>query len=365
MSDQEQDDKTEEPTEKKLRESAEKGDLPNSREAPLLAGLLSMLLVSGLMLRDGAARIADVLARLMDDPGRFALHNGADATLLFASVLQPAASFLVPIFIIFIVAGLAVSFAQSIPTVRLERIMPKVSKVSPMAGLQRMFSLKGLIDFGKSAFKLVAIGFVAFLLVRSELTNVTDSMFVQPTAIADRMLQMVVRLLSGIAVAFLLLAAVDLVHSRISWRKRMRMSRQDVKDEVKQSEGDPIFKAKRRSIALDRARRRMIGAVPRATVVIANPTHYAIALRYVREEGGAPIVVAKGQDLLALKIREIAEQNGIAVVENKPLARSMYDHVQVDSAIPPKFYKAIAEIIHFIQSREALRSSSNTSTVMR
>ena len=366
MSDQgEQEDKTEEPTDKKLRDAAEQGDLPNSREVPLFAGLMAMLLVSTLMLRDAAARLADVLIHLIDDPGQWTLHNGGDATQIMMAVLQPAGSFLVPIFIVFIVAGLAASLAQNIPSVQLDRIMPKFSKISPAAGLKRLTGREGLVQFGKNAFKLIAIGFVVFLLIHSELQTVADTMFVQPITIPDRMLGVVTRMISGVAVGFVLLAGIDIVYSRVSWRKKMRMTKQEIKDEVRQSEGDPIFKAKRRSIALDRARRRMIAAVPRATMVIANPTHYAIALRYVREEGGAPIVVAKGLDLLALKIREIAEEHGISVIENKPLARSMYDHVKVDTAIPPKFYKAVAEIIHYIQSRSALRSSSKTSTVMR
>ena len=151
--------------------------------------------------------------------------------------------------------------------------------------------------------------------------------------------------------AYAVLAAVDLVWTRVKWRRDLRMSRQELKDEMKQSEGDPLMKAKRRSLALDRRRRRMMAAVPRATLVIANPTHYAIALRYVREEGGAPVVLAKGQDLIALKIREIAEGAGIPVIEDKALARSMYDHVEVSQLIPAEFYKAVAELIHFLQAR--------------
>lgn len=129
------------------------------------------------------------------------------------------------------------------------------------------------------------------------------------------------------------------------------MTRQEVKDELKQMQGDPVLKARMRSLARDRSRRRMIAAVPKATVVIANPTHYAVALRYVREESGAPMVIAKGQDLIALKIRQTAEEHGIPVVEDKLLARSLYESVEVDKLIPPEFYKAVAEIILFLMVR--------------
>src|SRR5690606_31722062 len=134
-------------------------------------------------------------------------------------------------------------------------------------------------------------------------------------------------------------------------RRDLRMTRQEVKDEHKQIDGDPIVKARLRSLARDRSRKRMMAAVPRATMVIANPTHFAVALRYVREEGGAPLVVAKGQDLIALKIRQIAEENGIPVIEDKLLARSLYQSVEVDKLIPPEFYKAVAQIVFFLLSR--------------
>ena len=149
----------------------------------------------------------------------------------------------------------------------------------------------------------------------------------------------------AIAVATIVLVAADLVWSRLFWSRDLRMTRQEVKDEMKQVDGDPLVKARMRSLARDRARKRMIAAVPRATFVVTNPTHYAMALRYVKEEGGAPMVIAKGQDLIALKIREIATEHSIPIIEDKLLARSLYKVVEVDKMIPPEFYKAIAEIV--------------------
>ncbi len=364
MSDDDQDSKTLEPTEKKLREAVESGDVPVSREAPLLAALGATLIICTLVLRDGAARMADALGRLMEDPGRWSLQNGADAMLLFGELLKAAASLLTPIFIIYLVAGLAVSFAQNTPSVVLDRIFPKLSKISPTTGLKRLVGRTGLIEFAKNSFKLVAVGLVAFFVLKAEEQTVADTLFVSPAIIPDRILAILVKLLSGVGVAFLLVACADLAWTRTSWRKRMRMSRQDVKDEMKQAEGDPLVKAKRRSLALDRRRRRMLADIPRATLVITNPTHYAIALRYKREEGGAPLVIAKGQDLIALKIREIATQHDIVIVENKPLARSMYDSVEVGELIPAEFYKAVAQVIHYIQSRNISRSSSQAPTVV-
>ena len=203
------------------------------------------------------------------------------------------------------------------------------------------------------------MGCVAALVLASERDTVVDTVFVSPALVPDRILALLVKLLSGVTAAFLLVGVADIAWTRVKWRRRMMMTRQEVKDEHKQNEGDPMVKARRRSLALDRRRRRMMADVPRATLVIANPTHFSIALRYKREEGGAPVVVAKGQDILALKIREIAGQHGIAVIENKPLARSMYDLVEVGELIPPEFYKAVAEVIHYVQSRDARRPSSS------
>ena len=344
--------KTFEPTEKRLREAAERGDTPVSREASLLAGLAATVVVCSLMLRGAAARLVEALTQLFENPGDIVIGNGADAAVLIGGVLRAAAGFALPIFAVFIVAGLAASVAQNVPSVALDRIVPKLSKVSPAAGLKRLIGRAGLMEFAKSLVKVAIVSVVAALLLRSESDRVADLIFVSPAFVPDRLIAIVLKLLSGIGAAFLVVSCIDVLLTRTKWRKRMMMTRQEVKDEHKQSEGDPAMKAKRRSLALDRKRRRMMADVPRATLVIANPTHYAIALRYVREEGGAPRVVAKGQDLLALKIREIAAVHDISVVENKPLARSMYDHVEVGDVIPPEFYKAVAEVIHFIQSRD-------------
>jgi flagellar biosynthetic protein FlhB len=162
------------------------------------------------------------------------------------------------------------------------------------------------------------------------------------------LLKLAVRLVSAISIATIVLVAADLVWARIQWRRDMRMSRQEVKDEFKQSEGDPAVKARLRSIARDRSRRRMLAAVPRASFVVVNPTHYAVALRYVRGTDAAPFVLAKGADLIALKIRETAEAHGIPVIENKALARSLYDGSQIDQFIPAEFYRTVAEIIHYL-----------------
>ena len=178
-------------------------------------------------------------------------------------------------------------------------------------------------------------------------------MFLDVADLPQRILKLCVDVVAAVLVATLVVASADLAWARIHWRRDQRMSRHELKEELKQTEGDRLMKARLRSLRLDRSRKRMLSAVPKATMVVVNPTHYAVAMRYVRAEGGAPIVLAKGVDLIALKIREIAEQNAIPIVEDKPLARALYDAVAVDSAIPPEFYRAVAEIVHLIQEKKS------------
>jgi flagellar biosynthetic protein FlhB len=350
--------KTEEATEKKLRDSIEKGNIPVSREAATFAAVIGKLIVVSFMLKEGAMQVAVMLQRLMDHPGGWTLQSSNDATLLFGSVLSETFKFVFPIMATLCLFGVAASVTQNMPRFAIDRIQPDLSRVSPGKGFKRIFSAQGHVEFLKSTFKFLGVSAIIILLLRSEVPAFINAMFMEPNELPELVLAMTVRLLSVVALATVLLVAFDMLWTRLKWRRDLRMTRQELKDEMKQAEGDPLIRAKLRSLALDRSRRRMMAAVPRATMVIANPTHYAIALRYVREEGGAPLVLAKGQDLLALKIREIAEKNGIPVVEDKALARSMYDKVEVDKMIPPELYRAVAEVVHFVYSKKGARVSA-------
>jgi flagellar biosynthetic protein FlhB len=339
---------TEEATEKRLHDSIEKGDIPVSRETTLFASLLASLLFFSFFLRSGGTRLTGELQRLLDQCGQFRLGEGGNASALVAALIETCGAFALPAFALFILAALVASFGQNPPRFVAERLAPKWDRISPGAGWSRLVSIRGAAEFGKSVLKLLAVGCIASLILKSEIASAVATLTSDPSGLSDHLLAVVTRLLAAITAAVLALAAADLVWSRLHWKRDLRMSRQDVKDEMKQIQGDPMVKARLRSVALERSRKRMMSAVPTATLVIANPTHYAIALRYVRSEGGAPKVVAKGQDLIALKIREIAERNDIPVIEDKALARSMYDRVEVDMMIPAEFYRVIAELIHFL-----------------
>jgi flagellar biosynthesis protein FlhB len=345
--------KTEEPTEKKMRDALEQGNVPSSREAATLASLLGILIVISFFLVSGVTHLTSTLHRLVDNPGAWSLEGHADAALLFQAIGIDAVRLLLPAVIVLAGAGILSSVLQNPPRLVLDRIQPDLSRLSLSKGWKRIFGAQGRVEFLKATFKLGAVSLLGLMALRSAHNGVVNALFMEPAALPGLILDMTSRLVTTLAVATLVLVAADVVWSRVHWQRELRMSRQEVKDELKQADGDPIVKARLRSLARDRMRKRMIAAVPRATLVIANPTHFAVALRYVREEGGAPLVIAKGQDLIALKIREIAEEHGIPVIEDKALARSLYKAVEVDKMIPAEFYKAVAEIVFYVLGRQA------------
>jgi flagellar biosynthetic protein FlhB len=344
---------TENATEKKLNDSLERGDVPMSREVALVASLGCILLSMIFLLRDGVQRLVAALILFMDDPSGWRLDKVDDVMALYKVVLAEILSFLTPIIALLIVGGLVASMAQNAPRFVLERIQPDLGRLSLRSGFARTFGLKGLTEFLKSVLKLGAVGAIVAIVLSGERIALVNAMFTDIGNLPEFILGAAIRLLSAVVVATFVIAAVDVVWSRIHWRRDHRMSHHEIKEEIRQTEGDRLLKARLRSIRLDRTRRRMLAGVPKATMVIVNPTHYAVALRYVRSEGGVPLVVAKGQDLIALKIREIAEQNGIPLVEDKALARSLYEVVSVDSMIPAEFYRTIAEVIHLIQTKKS------------
>lgn len=343
--------KTEDPTEKRLQDSAEKGNDPVSREAPLFASLLAALVALGLLAKPVATNLLGALQHMMDTIGQRRLLGAADAQLVLAEIGLKFGAALAPILLVIMVFGLTSYFAQSLPRFITSRIAPDFQRISIGAGIGRIFSAKGFVQFGKQALQLTIVGAALALVLRAQQGRIMDLVFSRAVAIPIELLSLMFRLTATVAAASALVVIGDVLWTRMQWLRDQRMTKQEVKDEAKQSEGDPMVKARLRSLALDRARKRMMAQVPRATMVIANPTHYAIAIRYVREEGGAPVVVAKGQDLIALKIREIAEKAGVPVLEQKLLARSMYDVVEVDHSIPPEFYRAVAELIHFLSRK--------------
>jgi flagellar biosynthetic protein FlhB len=344
--DDDKESKTESPTAKRMTDAAEKGNLPFSREITAFASTVAVYLYFIYFARDGIARVTETLRDLFEKPEQWPIDNSNDLIALFMRLGADSASLVLPALLLMMSFGIMSSILQHMPSFVLERISPKMSHISLSAGLGRMFGKPGLVEFAKAMVKVVLVGIVVSIALYNAYFASLDTMFSGPDTLLVKMYADIRTILIIVLFATALVGIGDFFWTRYKWVSDLRMTKQEVKDENKQAEGDPIVKARQRSIARDRMRKQMIAAVPRATLVIANPTHFAVALRYVRDETDAPIVIAKGQDLIALKIREIAESNGIPVFEDPPLARSMFAQVSVDSVIPSVFYKAVAELIH-------------------
>ena len=351
-----QESRTQEPTEKKIRDALDQGKIPVSREASVFASMAALMVIQAFLIGQGVQDLLPTLKSLIDDPDGFRLSTTADAQNLLTVVGLQAMHFMLPLVLVMIVFGLAASLLQNSPRVVLDRIQPDFSRISPAKGWSRLFGTQGLMEFAKAVFKLVTVSLVVGFVLRSSEARAFEAMYTDPVALPEMILTIAMRIVSAICIATIVLVAIDLAWARFHWRRELRMTRQELKDEHKQAEGDPLIKARLRSLARDRSRQRMIAAASKATLVIANPTHFAVALRYERDENPAPLVLAKGMDAIALKIRAVAEENRIPVIENKALARALYDAVQVDQVIPPEFFRPVAEMIYFLQSKTSPRS---------
>ncbi|RUW27941.1 flagellar biosynthesis protein FlhB [Mesorhizobium sp. M4B.F.Ca.ET.215.01.1.1] len=349
------DSKTEEATEKKIRDTVEQGKLPHSREAAIFTSFVAILVFTVFYAKDAIVDLGMFLSMFLEKPEAWPMDTENDVIALYQSVIFEIGRAVVSLLVLLVVAGVGASVFQNMPQFVGDRIRPQLSRISITKGWSRMFGVQGFVEFlkslGKLGFAVVVLGFT----LSEDHRRLLAGMITNPVAFGLVIRSIAVDILVAIVFVMGLIAAVDLVWSRFNWRRDLRMSKQEVKDEMKQSEGDPIVKSRLRSLARDRARRRMMTAVPRATLIIANPTHFSIALKYVREEDSAPLVLAKGQDLVALKIREIAREHNIPIFEDVALARSMYTQVSVDSVIPSQFYQAVAELVRIVYSKKAER----------
>lgn len=349
--------KTEEATPRKIEEAIKKGNTPVSREIAQFASILAIAACVPIVVQAFGSNLLGSLIAFVERPYDFRLNAGADAIMLLAAVGKAATAVLaLPLFVL-MVFGIFVSVLQNPLRMVGHRIKPEMSRLSPMKGFTRMFGAQGLVEFMKSVFKLTILSVCAIFFLLNYKADLVNAILLEPAALPQALAQQMLNVLIAVGLSLAGIVVADLLWSRFKWRKDLRMSKQEIKDEHKQSDGDPLLKARRLSLARDRARRRMLSSVPKATVVIANPTHYAVALRYVSGDAGAPMVVAKGMDNIALKIREIAEANDIPVIEDKALARSLYAAVSLDRPIPPEFYKAVAEIILYLMSRSAAQAA--------
>jgi flagellar biosynthetic protein FlhB len=250
-------------------------------------------------------------------------------------------------FAIFIVAGIVGGGMQHRPLWTTEPLTPKLDRISPIAGFKRVFGMEALVNFAKGLLKLAIVGALVGAILWSERARIDTLVQMEPAMLFVVVKDLSLKLLAGVLALFFFVAVGDAIYQRFAWLKRQRMTRREIKEEFKQSEGSPEVKAKVRQIRMERARSRMMAAVPEATVIVTNPTHYAVALKY--EKGmAAPICLAKGVDALALRIRERAREHDVPIVENPPLARALHATVEIDREIPVEHYAAVAEVIGYV-----------------
>jgi flagellar biosynthetic protein FlhB len=340
--------KTEEPTQKRLDDARKKGDLAKSQDVPiwfLFMGAAAILAGAEPLARS----IAGPLTSMLDHPHAFQLSGGG-ATRLARDVVIAIGGPLLVVLGVFAVAALAGHLSQHRPLWTTEKMKPDISKLDPLKGIGRMFGPQGWMNLAKSILKIIAVSVAVGYAIWPDRDLVVKSGELEPVALLAALQSMGGRLMIAALVAVGVVAAIDYLWQRQSFMSRMRMSMQEIKDEFKQSEGDPHIKAKLRQIRMERSRKRMLAAVPTATVVITNPTHYSVALRYDPEKDAAPVCVAKGVDDLAMRIREVAKGADVPLIENVPLARALFATVEVDETVPREHFEAVAKVISFVMS---------------
>lgn len=345
--------KTEEPTAKKLRDTRHEGQVAKSKEITsafeMLAAFLLLRFLAQYMGSSFVGNMRNIYSRI---PEFSRPYEGQIREQVFRTLFIHSLTTILLIILPFLLAGFVVAFVTNLLQVKwhitTKPLQPKFSKLNPVSGFKRFFSANSLVELIKSALKLTLIGYVVYDYLKK---NMPPIYMLYDLSMNQGIVQvgtLVVNLGIRIALFYMLIAAADYVYQKFKFKKDVKMTKQEVKDEYKNSEGDPQIKSKQRQRMMEASRRRMMQQLPEADVVITNPTHFAVAIKYEPEVYDAPYVVAKGADYLAQKIKDVAKENHIEIVENKPLARMLYANVDVGSVVPPELYQAVAEVLAFV-----------------
>ncbi len=319
-----------------------------SRDAVAVASLLGTFSVLWLLTGTFAQQLGGFMALCLttaaEEPREVVGLSGElsmQALALLAKTVGPVVG-------VAIVCAVAATFAQTQFLVSTESMKPKFSRLNPLEGFKRLFSLKSLVETLKGIIKIAILMTIVFLSIRDMFLESSRYLYTDLTAACAHLVEVAGGMVMRICIAFVAVAAMDFFYQWWDYERQMKMTKQEVKEEYKQMEGDPQVKGKIKEIQRRRAQQRMMQQVPGADVVIRNPTHFAVALRYKPDRDDAPIVLAKGQDNVALRIVQIAEENKVAVIENVPLARALYAQTELNQFIPPELYSAVAEVLVYI-----------------
>lgn len=345
--------KTEEPTSKKLEDARKEGQVAKSKEITNALQLLGLFVIMrvwlGYMGNSFLGIFNDIYSQI---PDYIKLYDGylPDSTIriVFNRIFLRMLTIVGPILLIAFMVAFIADLVQVKWKVTGKPLQPKFNKLNPISGFKRIFSLNSIVELIKSIAKILVIGYAVYSFLKGAAPSVYLLYGISLNQAILQIGDLVINMGFRICIFYMIIAILDYVYQKIKFKRDMRMTKQEVKDEYKNQEGDPQIKSRQRQRMMEASRRRMMQQLPEADVVITNPTHYAVAIKYDQEVYDAPYVIAKGADYLAQRIKDVAKENHIEIVENKPLARMLYANVDVGSVIPPELYQAVAEVLAFV-----------------
>lgn len=339
--------KTEKATPKKRQDSRKKGQVAKSQDVTTAVSLLALF---GFLFV-GASFIGKGILHLFQHSLQYYLFmpvTEANLKVIVLEIMEQLIYILGPIMLVALLAGVAANYLQVGFLLTGEPLKPKLEKLDPIKGFKRIFAVRALVELLKSMLKISFVGAITFFILWVNIEEVLKLSFKSVGDALKTVGTLTLQMGAAASAALLFLALLDFLYQKYDFEKSIRMSKQDIKDEYKNIEGDPLIKSKIKQRQREMAMSRMMQEVPQADVVITNPTHYAIALKYDEEKSDAPVVVAKGVDYLAQKIKYIAGEGKVELVENRPLARALYDQAEIGQPIPEEFFKAVAEILAYV-----------------
>lgn len=350
--DQDKSAKTEEPSQKRLEEALQKGQVIHSKELTSFIMFFFLTLIAIWIFPYIMSLVAQKLRFVIQNSGKMPVDQGS-LSILLTDLMLKSLFYVSPIFIVTVVSAIFSAYIQHGGFIlTFEQIQPKLSKISIVKGFYRLFSVKNLVEFLKGIFKITVVGFLVYLVVLHDIKEMSQYQELSIGGILSQLNTMLFDILMLVTVIMALIAATDFIYQKYEHYSQLKMTKQEVKEEYKQTEGDPEIKQRIKVLRREQSQRRIKQTVPNATVVITNPEHYAIALKYDMNSMDAPICIAKGQDLIAQKIKEIAKDSEVPVVENPPLARALYKDVKVDAEIPIEHFEAVAKVISYVMALE-------------
>lgn len=351
--------KTEKPTPKRMQDAREKGQVAKSSDfnsaIVLIAATGAMAYVGPYTFSNLYGVMQHVFGTVLKSPQALQTLTPTAFNGILLSTIQATAWLLIPFLLCIMVSGSLANLVQVRPLFAIEAIHPKLDKINPLNGFKRMFSMRSIVEVVKALVKMGIIGTCGTLIIQKHLPTLLGIGSMEVPVAWGAVFNVLGELAGWCCALFFIMGIVDWRYQAWELEKQLRMSKQDIKDERKNQEGDPMMKSRIRQMGIKMARTRQLAAVPTADVVITNPTHYAIAIKYDPDIAPAPMVVAKGKDIFAQKIKEIAKENNVPMVENKPLARALYPVVEVDAMIPPQLFVAVAEVLAYVFSKNKRR----------